>query len=278
MKVYKNLFEVLEGNIEPYYDINIITDRIFEVTESQFDLYQDLYVYCGGEEVNDDCFYSHDGILFYRLEVKQEVPVYVPNTLDIKATYNDKTYRCTLTEKRLEPFVSRKDVLINLSLFFNNYLQDIKNSKEMNNNMHTKTEEEIMDTKYLRAQLSSLLDTVNIDLDTQTRSLSIAKTKIEEARMWLGKHLAELGNETPYVIGNDVSTPMMEPTADIEPIALKEYEEVDTWVDEDGYPEKAEEVDIREYEEVDIKDIPKNAEIERAIATEMFKLFLKMKP
>ena len=50
------------------------------------------------------------------------------------------------------------------------------------------------ETKELRASLQEIISLVN--LKGSTRPASIAVTKLEEAKMWLGKHLAEIpGNE-----------------------------------------------------------------------------------
>lgn len=45
-------------------------------------------------------------------------------------------------------------------------------------------------TKVLRAQMQEIVDTLMED--GGTRSCSIAVTKLQEAKMWLGQHLGEL--------------------------------------------------------------------------------------
>ena len=47
------------------------------------------------------------------------------------------------------------------------------------------------ETKILRAQIQSIIDNVR-NKGGATRSSSIAITKLQEAKMWLGQHLGEL--------------------------------------------------------------------------------------
>lgn len=75
-------------------------------------------------------------------------------------------------------------------------------------------ETEIISIKKLRLVIDETCSKVK-EHYTDTRSKSIALIKLEEARMWLGKHLAEIGDQTPYKLGNDVTTLTFEPTADV---------------------------------------------------------------
>jgi hypothetical protein len=46
------------------------------------------------------------------------------------------------------------------------------------------------ETKLIRAQLQTIID--NLQENGATRSCSIAITKLQEGKMWLGQHLGEL--------------------------------------------------------------------------------------
>lgn len=56
-----------------------------------------------------------------------------------------------------------------------------------------KTAEEA--TKQLRRHIDAC--TQEVDKVGQSRALSLVKTKLEEAKMWAGKHFEELGRELP---------------------------------------------------------------------------------
>lgn len=50
-------------------------------------------------------------------------------------------------------------------------------------------------TKQLRVHIDSCIQ--EVDTVGTSRALSLAKTKLEEAKMWAGKHFGELGRELP---------------------------------------------------------------------------------
>lgn len=63
---------------------------------------------------------------------------------------------------------------------------------------------EIVSTKAIRAHLDDTIDEVkNL---SKSRETSLAITKLEEASMWLGKHLHNLGNPNPYPESKDWRT------------------------------------------------------------------------
>lgn len=63
---------------------------------------------------------------------------------------------------------------------------------------------EIVSTKAIRAHLDDTIDEVKSL--SKTRETSLAITKLEEASMWLGKHLHNLGTPNPYPESKDPST------------------------------------------------------------------------
>jgi len=48
----------------------------------------------------------------------------------------------------------------------------------------------------------------------QSRSTAIVRTKLDEAIMWLGQNLKELGNPNPYPNSRDISNTIVDKTAD----------------------------------------------------------------
>lgn len=63
---------------------------------------------------------------------------------------------------------------------------------------------EITNTKSIRQKLDDIIDEVT-GL-TASRETSLARTKLEEASMWLGKHLHNIGSPNPYPHSKDPSS------------------------------------------------------------------------
>ncbi len=77
-----------------------------------------------------------------------------------------------------------------------------------------KTKDElIVETKEFRVQLDATLQQVKVS-DRLSRERAIAVTKIQEAIMWLGMDLKELGAANPYPESNNPSNTIVSPTAD----------------------------------------------------------------
>lgn len=55
---------------------------------------------------------------------------------------------------------------------------------------------EVHNTKAIRRELTHLIE--QIGLLESCREVSIAKTKLQEAKMWLGMNLNRIGEENPY--------------------------------------------------------------------------------
>ena len=74
-------------------------------------------------------------------------------------------------------------------------------------------EEHIQETTQFRKDLDGKLqDIKNSERKSRERSLTI--TKLQEAIMWLGMDLKDLGNPDPYPNSKDPSNTIVEPTAD----------------------------------------------------------------
>ena len=91
----------------------------------------------------------------------------------------------------------------------------------------TPTEAATAQTKQLRKDLDAVLQTLKCASDTNrermtpddhpraSRERSIAVTKLQEAIMWLGMDLKDIGETpNPYPHSYDPSSPVIEPTAD----------------------------------------------------------------
>lgn len=50
----------------------------------------------------------------------------------------------------------------------------------------------------LRANLKKAIGLLKLDSLTRSRELSLTTTKLEEASMWLGKHMTDMGIFKPY--------------------------------------------------------------------------------
>lgn len=61
--------------------------------------------------------------------------------------------------------------------------------------MDEQTKENVKATKQLRIEVSELI--AKVELLPKNRSSSLAITKLDEAKMWLGRSLGELGQELP---------------------------------------------------------------------------------
>lgn len=73
------------------------------------------------------------------------------------------------------------------------------------------------DTKEFRKRLDEVLQDLKSAFDTHraSRERSISITKIQEAIMWLGMDLKDIGvTPNPYPHSYDPSSPVIEPTAD----------------------------------------------------------------
>lgn len=91
----------------------------------------------------------------------------------------------------------------------------------------TPTEAATADTKQFRKDLDVILQNLKWSSDTKrervtsddhpraSRERSIAVTKLQEAIMWLGMDLKDIGETpNPYPHSYDPSSPVIEPTAD----------------------------------------------------------------
>lgn len=74
-------------------------------------------------------------------------------------------------------------------------------------------EDSIIESKQFRKDLDEVLQRLkNADRTSRERSISI--TKIQEAIMWLGMDLKDLGTKTPYPNSYNTENTIVEPTAD----------------------------------------------------------------
>ena len=71
----------------------------------------------------------------------------------------------------------------------------------------------ILETKQFRKDLDFILQGIKTS-DRKSRERSIVITKIQEAIMWLGMDLKELGASNPYPNSYDPTNLIVEPTAD----------------------------------------------------------------
>lgn len=74
-------------------------------------------------------------------------------------------------------------------------------------------EDYIKRVKTVRVELDRVLQEVE-SLD-KTRETSLAKTKVQEAKMWLGMELNRVGALTPYPQGSNPENAVVEPQADM---------------------------------------------------------------
>ncbi|MDJ0367380.1 hypothetical protein QMK33_19705 [Hymenobacter sp. H14-R3] len=73
-------------------------------------------------------------------------------------------------------------------------------------------EEQIIETKQLRVDLDAIIQRVKAL--PANRPISLVRTKLDEAVMWLGQNLKELGTPYPYPNSRDTSNTTIDPTAD----------------------------------------------------------------
>lgn len=72
---------------------------------------------------------------------------------------------------------------------------------------------EVTNTRQLRKDIDILIQRAK-ELE-KSRETSLAITKLQEGVMWLGMHLKELGEHSPYLSSKDPTTgTRIEPTAD----------------------------------------------------------------
>ena len=76
----------------------------------------------------------------------------------------------------------------------------------------TPQENSIIQDKKWRVELDSILQMIKISVKSRERSLVI--TKLQEAIMWLGMDLKELGNPNPYPNSYNSSNTIVDKTAD----------------------------------------------------------------
>ena len=74
-------------------------------------------------------------------------------------------------------------------------------------------EEMIVETKELRVTLDSVLQRVK-GSERKSRERSLVVTKLQEAIMWLGMDLKELGTTSPYPNSYKPENTVVDPTAD----------------------------------------------------------------
>jgi hypothetical protein len=90
-------------------------------------------------------------------------------------------------------------------------------NENMNNETETEIEklekELIAETKQFRQDLDAVLQRIKMS-PRKGRERALAVTKLQEAIMWLGMDLKDLGTPTPYPSSYDPSSPVVEPTAD----------------------------------------------------------------
>lgn len=75
-----------------------------------------------------------------------------------------------------------------------------------------KIQTEISNTKQLRKDIDEVLQRVKGLY--QSREISLAITKLQEATMWLGMNLKRLGELDPYPESRNPDSQRIEPTAD----------------------------------------------------------------
>lgn len=86
------------------------------------------------------------------------------------------------------------------------------------NNKIMTTEEQIKEVKQLRVNIDKNIQDVKTFQDIKKekghRELALVVTKLQEAKMWLGQVLAEIGATTPYPHADNPNNAIVEPTAD----------------------------------------------------------------
>lgn len=86
-------------------------------------------------------------------------------------------------------------------------------TEEMMRQANNKRERAVVETKDLRKTLDVVLQHIKSSERT-SRERSITITKLQEAIMWLGMDLKDLGTENPYPNSYNPENTIVEPTAD----------------------------------------------------------------
>lgn len=75
---------------------------------------------------------------------------------------------------------------------------------------------DIVKTKELRVQLDGVLQNIKeaVAKDRHSRERALAVTKVQEAIMWLGMDLKDIGTPTPYPNSYNPSNTIVDATAD----------------------------------------------------------------
>ena len=71
---------------------------------------------------------------------------------------------------------------------------------------------QVVETKQLRVDLDAIIQRVKALHGG--RPTAIVRTKLDEAVMWLGQNLKDLGTPNPYPNSRDISNATVDPTAD----------------------------------------------------------------
>lgn len=74
------------------------------------------------------------------------------------------------------------------------------------------TDQQVIDTKQLRVDLDAIIQRVKSL--SPNRPTALVRTKLDEAVMWLGQNLKELGAANPYPNSRDITNTTIDPTAD----------------------------------------------------------------
>lgn len=72
---------------------------------------------------------------------------------------------------------------------------------------------DIAETKTFRVELDTVLQKIK-DSPRKSRERSLVVTKLQEAIMWLGMDLKDLGTANPYPNSYKPENPVVDPTAD----------------------------------------------------------------
>lgn len=75
-------------------------------------------------------------------------------------------------------------------------------------------EDRILENKVTRVQLDKVIQELRSS-PYQSRERSLAITKLQEARHWLGEDLNQAGAPYPYPQGNDPKTTKVDPPTDV---------------------------------------------------------------
>lgn len=73
----------------------------------------------------------------------------------------------------------------------------------------------IIDLRQRLDKLARVISYKDRKIDFRSREISLARTHLQQARMFLGLELSESSEEDPYPKGNDVTTKVVEPAKDL---------------------------------------------------------------